>query len=238
MRPYGTPRLSPDGTRVAAEIYDQSTDIWIWDLARETLRRLTFEPSGNGMSVWTPDSRQIIFQSGRAGMPSVYKVSADGTGTVDRLSASATPQWPTSITPDGTWLAGFDLVPRTVPNVFFLPLTRAVVRPSSNPAPRISQSPVDPHADIRFEGVMAAFSPNGRYVAYQSVEPPRSEIYVRPFPQRRQRPLAGVDSGRHSPRVGAERPRAVLSRRVECAHRGAGRYIRTDDQHRQSGEIV
>ena len=118
LRAYGTPRLSPDGTRVAAEIYDQTTDIWIWDFARETLRRLTFDSRGagmgDGMSVWTPDSRQIIFESGRTGMPSVYKQAADGTGTVDRLSTSATPQWPTSITPDGTWLAGFELLPRTV----------------------------------------------------------------------------------------------------------------------------
>ena len=188
LRAYGTPRLSPDGTRVAAEIYDQSTDIWIWDFARETLRRLTFDSSGNGMSVWTPDSRQIIFESGRTGMPSVYKQAADGTGTVDRLSTSATPQWPTSITPDGTWIAGFDQLPRTVSNVVFLPLTRAVVRPSSNPAPGVSQSPVEPLAETRFKGDMADFSPNGRYLAYQSDESGRYEIYVRPFPR--------VDNGR------------------------------------------
>jgi serine/threonine-protein kinase len=195
-RAYGTPRLSPDGTRVAAEIYDQSTDVWIWDFARETLRRLTFDASGNGMSVWTPDSRQIIFESGRAGMPSVYKQAADGTGTVDRLSTSATPQWPTSITPDGAWLAGFDLLPRTVPNVVFLPLTPAPVRPSSDPAPLdqargrpgVSQSPVEPLAETRFNGAMADFSPNGRYLAYQSNESGRSEIHVRPFPR--------VDNGR------------------------------------------
>ena len=187
-RAYGTPRLSPDGTRVAAEIYDQITNVWIWDFARETLRRLTFDSGGDGMSVWTPDGRQIIFESGRTGMPSVYKQAADGTGTVDRLSTSATPQWPTSITPDGTWLAGFDLLPRTVPNIVFLPLTRAVVRPSSNPAPGVSQSPVEPLAETRFKGAMADFSPNGRYLAYQSDESGRSEIYVRPFPR--------VDNGR------------------------------------------
>jgi eukaryotic-like serine/threonine-protein kinase len=188
LRAYGTPRLSPDGTRVAAEIYDQITDVWIWDFARKTLRHLTFDSGGNGMSVWTPDSRQIIFESGRTGMPSVYKQAADGTGTVDRLSTSAIPQWPTSITPDGTWLAGFDLLPKTVPNIVFLPLTRAVVRPSSNPAPGDSQSPVEPLAETRFKGAMADFSPNGRYLAYQSNESGRSEIYVRPFPR--------VDNGR------------------------------------------
>jgi hypothetical protein len=189
LRAYGTPRLSPDGTRVAAEIYDQNTDIWIWDFAQETLRRLTFDPAGDGMPVWTPDGRQIIFESGRAGnIASVYKQAADGTGTVDRLSTSSTPQWSTSITPDGTWVAGFDLQPKTVPNVVFLPLPRAVVRPSSNTATKARQSPVEPLAEIRFEGKMAAFSPNGRYIAYQSDESGRSDIYVRPFPR--------VDNGR------------------------------------------
>ena len=103
LRAYGTPRLSPDGTRVAAEVYDQNTDIWIWDFARETLRRLTFDPGGDGMSVWTPDGRRIIFESARAGVPNLYRQAADGTGTVDRLTTSANPQWPTAITPDGTY---------------------------------------------------------------------------------------------------------------------------------------
>jgi eukaryotic-like serine/threonine-protein kinase len=182
-RAYGTPRLSPDGTRVAAEIYDQLTDVWIWDFARETLRRLTFDSGGNGMSVWTPDSRQIIFESNRTSVSSVYKQAVDGTGTVDRLSTSATPQWSTSITPDGTWVAGFELLPKTVPNVIFLPLTRAVARPGSNPQPGISQSPVEPLAETRFKGKMAAFSPNGRYIAYQSDESGHDEIYIRPFPR-------------------------------------------------------
>jgi serine/threonine-protein kinase len=174
LRPYGTPRLSPDATRVAAEIYGQSngqgTDVWIWNFARETLRRLTFDASGNGMSVWTPDSRQIIFESRRTGTVSVFKQAADGTGTVDRLSTSAIPEWPTSITRDGTWIAGFDLLPKARgPNVFFLPLTR--------------ESPAEPLADSKFPGAMADFSPDGRYVAYQSDESGRVEIYVRPFPR-------------------------------------------------------
>jgi serine/threonine-protein kinase len=191
-RAYGTPRLSPDGARVATEIYDQNTDVWIWNFAQETLRRLTFDPAGDGMAVWTPDGRQIIFESGRTGASSVFKQAADGAGTVDRLSPGATPQWSTSITPDGTWVAGFDLLPRAVStNVIFLPVTRAVTRPSSDPAPLdralgtpgVSPSPAQPLAETKFKGSMADFSPNGRFVAYQSEESGRSEIYVRPFPR-------------------------------------------------------
>jgi serine/threonine-protein kinase len=165
-RAYGTPRLSPDGTLLAAEIYDLDTDIWIWDFARKTLRRLTFAPEGDGMSVWTPDGRQIIHESGRP--PNLYRQAADGTGTVERLVTSATGQWPTSITPDGAYLAGFDFS-----GVIFVPLTRP--------------APLEPLAEMRFRGNFTDFSPNGRYVAYQSNESGRDEIYVRPFPR--------VDSG-------------------------------------------
>jgi hypothetical protein len=205
-------------------------------IAQETLRRFTFDPAGDGMAVWTPDGRQIVFESGRAGMQGVYKQAADGTGTVERLSPSTTPQWSTSITPDGAWVAGFDLLPRTPSNVIFLPLARAVVRPGSNPAP--GQSPVESLAETRFRGDMADFSPNGRYIAYASDESGRYEIYVRPFRR--------VDNGRWQvstaggtcPVWARRRPRAVLSRCVECAHRCADQYIRTDDRHRHSGEAV
>jgi Tol biopolymer transport system component len=173
-RAYGNPRLSPDGTRVATEIYDQSSaDVFIWDFAGATLRRLTFESVGAGMSVWTHDSRQIIFESGRTGAPQVYRQAADGTGPVDTLSSGTTPHWPTSLTPDGKWLAGFDLRPKTVANVIFLPVTHAV-----------GESPADPLVEARFNGAVAEFSPNGRYLAYHSDEQSgRNEIYVRPFPR-------------------------------------------------------
>ena len=68
LRAYGLPRVSPDGTRLAIGVRDQgNTEIWIWDLARETLRRLTFAPGMDGLAVWTPDSRRIIFMSDRTG---------------------------------------------------------------------------------------------------------------------------------------------------------------------------
>ena len=71
--PTVSPRLSPDGTRVVVTIYDQeNTDIWIWDLARETLRRLTFAPGMDGMPVWTPDGRQIIFHVGAHGRAGIF----------------------------------------------------------------------------------------------------------------------------------------------------------------------
>jgi Tol biopolymer transport system component len=190
LRAYGTPRVSPDGARLAVEIYDQSSnaDIWIWDFARETLRRLTFDPSGDGMSVWTPDGRQIFFESNRAGVVNVYRQAADGTGPVERFETSATGQWPTSITPDGTCLAGFELVPGSPNDIVFFPLARSVTRPGSTAARCAGPSSIDRIARSRVKGEFAHFSPNGHYIAYESSESGRKEVYVRPFPH--------VDSGR------------------------------------------
>src|SRR5262249_3280107 len=54
-RPYLYPRLSPDGTRIALQVADQNLDIWVWDLSRRTLTRLTFSPATDGTPAWTPD---------------------------------------------------------------------------------------------------------------------------------------------------------------------------------------
>ena len=54
-RTYAVPRISPDGTRVALDIRDEENDVWVWDLKRETLTRLTFDPGEDQYPVWTPE---------------------------------------------------------------------------------------------------------------------------------------------------------------------------------------
>ena len=68
-RAYVYPRISPDGTRVALDIRDQENDIWIWDLARQTLTRLTNAPGQDRNPVWTPDGQRLIFGVGARGQP-------------------------------------------------------------------------------------------------------------------------------------------------------------------------
>ena len=183
LRAYGSPRISPDGKRLLLGITDQeSNDNWIWDLERETLTRLTFAPGSDSLALWTPDGRRIIFTSDRAGVFNLYSQAADGTGAADRLTTSANQQFPSSISPDGTLVAGFEWVsiaastqvaPAAAWHVRVYPLADAT-------AP----------AQTLFEGAWAEFSPNGRYLAYSLApgEPGRSEVYVRPFPD--------VESGR------------------------------------------
>ena len=62
-RAYLLPALSPDGTRVAVFANDQELDLWLWDLGRTTLTRVTFDPGLDAVPVWTHDSRRVIFSS-------------------------------------------------------------------------------------------------------------------------------------------------------------------------------
>jgi Tol biopolymer transport system component len=171
VRNYGVARLSPDGTRVVVEITDQDADLWIWDLARDRLTRLTVDPANDVMPVWTPDSRRVIFASnrGRTSGYNLYWVAADGTGTVERLTTSAIGHMATSITPDGTRMVGFENRRAEGSDIVLIPLT--------------SPSKAEPLVQAQFGGAFPEVSPDGRYIAYQSAESGRQEVYVRPFPQ-------------------------------------------------------
>ena len=80
-RPYVYPRISPDGTRVALDIRDQGQDIWIWDVRRQTMTRMTLDPALDAVPVWTPDGRRLVWSSQRGGgLLNLYWQAADGTG--------------------------------------------------------------------------------------------------------------------------------------------------------------
>jgi serine/threonine-protein kinase len=100
-RLYAEPRLSPDGTRVAVGIHDQEQDVWIWDLMRETLTRLTFDRGVDDRPVDTgrPAHR---FASERGGASDLFMQAADGTGAVERLTTGADLPGPAFVAPDGT----------------------------------------------------------------------------------------------------------------------------------------
>ena len=83
-RAYLYPRISPDGTQLALDARDQESDIWIWNLARRTLTRLTFDSGIDRYPMWMPDGRRVVFSSQRAGPSNVFWQSADGTGAAER----------------------------------------------------------------------------------------------------------------------------------------------------------
>jgi Tol biopolymer transport system component len=171
---YSVVNVSPDGTRVAVKI---GGDVWIRDVAPAMWRRLTFDPRDDSMPLWTPDGRQVIFGSDRAGaVLNLYSQAADGTGTADRLTTTENVRYSTAVTPDGTAIIGFELGPKGARSVFQVRLTNATNRPGV-------RTPVDQQVvEALFEGRWPDISRDDRYLAYESAESGRYEIYVRPFP--------------------------------------------------------
>ncbi|HVH29547.1 MAG TPA: protein kinase [Vicinamibacterales bacterium] len=173
-RPYLLPALSPDGTRVAVFANDQERDLWLWDLGRATLTRLTSAPGVDVVQVWTPDSRRLIFTSERAGVRNLFWQAADGAGVVEQLTESPHTQYPTGVSPDRRRLIFTDDSPTTGNDVMAIELdaTRRVTP--------LVQSPFTER-----NGIISA---DGRWLAYEANDSGRFEIYVRPFPE--------VNSGR------------------------------------------
>ena len=118
--------------RVALEIEDQDHDIWVWDLTRKTLTRVTTDPGLDRSPVWMPDGRRLLFSS-QAGsvLGSLFWQAADGTGTAERLLIdSPNVQRPSSVVADGTrvlFMEGADLMMLTLDN----DATRATGHPDS-----------------------------------------------------------------------------------------------------------
>ncbi len=167
-RPYLLPAVSPDGTRVAVFVNDEQRDVWLWDLRRTTLTRLTTKPGVDVVQVWTHDSRRLIFTSERAGVRNIYWQAADGAGDAEQLTESPKTQYPTGVTRDGRWLIFTEESPTTSNDVMALELN------ASRRVTPLVQSP--------FDEQNGTVSPDGRWLAYEASESGRFEIYVRPFP--------------------------------------------------------
>jgi serine/threonine-protein kinase len=174
---WGTPRFSPDGRTLALAITDRNqTDLWTYDLTRDTLSRLTFDPAIDVMPVWTPDGRRVVYGSQRDGSTNLYWQRADGTGETQRLTNSPIAQLPSSWHPNGRLLAFYQGVGvDNKQDIMILPIEGD------------ETSGWKPGKPVEFVGgpfrkVWPMFSPDGRWIAYTSNESGRFEIYVRPYP--------------------------------------------------------
>jgi serine/threonine-protein kinase len=182
---YSSPRLSPDGTKLAVSVGEEreGDDIWIWDLARETPTRLTF--AGSGGVVWTPDGRRLVWVSGTR----VYGQAADGTGAPELLfEGEGGAPIPSSVTPDGTRVVLRLDAQGTGVDVALLALEHDRTLMGSTPDEPAAPPRITPLLQTAASERNAEISPDGRWVAHESDESGRSEIYVRPFP--------AVDAGR------------------------------------------
>jgi Tol biopolymer transport system component len=178
------PELSPDGSRVAVERTVQNNDdIWLVDGDRTT--RFTFDERRDAFPIWSPAGDRIAFSSARAGAQDIYQKPSTG-GTEQLLLASDMNKIPGDWSRDGRFITYFEVNPNTGPDVSALPL---MGRPFKVVSTRFTES-------------MAQFSPDGNWIAYNSNESGRYEVYVRPF-----RPEDGVrqtGSSAESPAISGE----------------------------------
>jgi Tol biopolymer transport system component/predicted Ser/Thr protein kinase len=82
---YVLPRVSPDGKRVVASIEEAESQIWVYDLGRDILTRLTFEGNANMDPIWTPDGKRIVFKGPQNRL---FWEPADGSGPATELTKS------------------------------------------------------------------------------------------------------------------------------------------------------
>jgi Tol biopolymer transport system component len=164
---------SPDDTRLAFSMLDErsgNSDLWVRDLRRGTTSRLTFATSDDVWPVWSPDGREIAFASTRDGAHRVYVKFASGVGEEHRVAAQAGgPHGPQS------WNAALGM------------LTVGILGPAGSwdvkaLAPHDSVPPLAIAESREYEEFQARFSPDGRWVAVQSNESGRREIYVQSYP--------------------------------------------------------
>jgi Tol biopolymer transport system component len=171
-RDYASPSVSPDGGRVAVW---GGQDIWIYDLARSTTTRLTFDPAIDVWPLWTPDGERVVFASNRAGSFDLYWRRADGTGPEERLTTGPQQEFPQS------WAnGGRDLV-FTECRTSDGPCDLSVLSLAGERQAKVL-------LQTEFNEDFATVSPDGRWLAYDSNESGQPEIFVRPFPD--------VESGR------------------------------------------
>ena len=162
---FSTLAVSPDGNRLAVSVLASGDEqLWIKELPRGPMTKLTFEGSLNWRPAWLPDGRTVSFTSDRSGSTRIMAKRADGSvpaAVVLELGSDATAQeavWH----PRERWL-----VYRQTPRDIY------AISPTGDTVPIVATP---------FEERAPALSPDGRWLAYQSDESGRFEVYVRPFP--------------------------------------------------------
>jgi len=160
--------LSPDGTRLAVAIHgDPVGDIWIKELDRGPLSRVTFDNSVKYRPIWMPDGQTLSYLMENGEASAILKRRADGGGEVDTVLTSTHTIAEAAWSGDATWLAYRITVPSR--DIY-------AIRPG------VDSVGIPVVASPKFDERAPSLSPDGKWLAYQSDESGRDEIYIRPFP--------------------------------------------------------
>jgi serine/threonine protein kinase len=177
-RSFGQPeifvnaRLSKDGSMIAMDLYEVSArnaDVWLLDIVRGVKTRFTFDNSVELNPIWSPDGKSIIFSSNRNGRYDLFEKNTNGATDEKLLFASHLLKNPNAWSSDGKYvLFTSSGDPNTKSDIWVIPM--------------VGDRKPFPFVHTEFSEFSGAFSPDGQWVAYQSDESGKNEIYVRPFP--------------------------------------------------------
>jgi Tol biopolymer transport system component len=170
---WAHPAVSPDGTRVAASLTNAqgNGDIWVLDTARGTTTRLTLDSARDDFPVWSPDGARIAFASSRGGHRDLYVKASDGSSGDQLPLKTDEDKVPESWSRDGKYLLYYSNGPKTLADLWVLPLN----------GPNGSPGKPFPFLQTESYEFLGQFSPDMRWIAYTSNESGTLEVYVRPF---------------------------------------------------------
>jgi len=171
--PFSSPRLSPDGRRIAFH----ADGVWVYDLSTGTNMPLTTE--GGAYPIWSPDGKRLLFSLNNYLVVNLFWQAADASSAMERLTTSTHNQWSGSWSADGKTVAFVDWLGSNA-DIFMLDV----------PSRRVTQ-----FLDTPFNEMYPDFSPDGRWLAYTSDETKQEEVYVRPFPGPGLRHPVSTDGG-------------------------------------------
>jgi hypothetical protein len=163
---YYTPRISPDGERVAFSRREGgNSDIWVANLTTNSLTRFTFDPAIDENPVWSPGGAAVTFDNDGSGTASLYRKVATGTGDIERLTTPAFDQQPLDWSRDRRFLV-------------YTQITHSseILIQAANGGPPLS------FLGHAHGASKAQFNPGvPRWIAYDYDDTGRREIYVREF---------------------------------------------------------
>jgi serine/threonine protein kinase len=182
---YVFSRISPDGLHVVA-VRVGPGDIWLLETARGIASRLTSR--GIHLSpVWSPDGRTILFSTGTPF--NLFRIPAEGSGGEERVLESENRQQPTDWSKNGRMILFNETSPDTGTDLWTLEMN-----PDGKPKPGAKPQP---YIRAPFNQTLGRFSPDMRWVAYQSDDSGRSEVYVDSFPEAHKKVQISTAGGRY-----------------------------------------
>jgi serine/threonine-protein kinase len=166
-RAYGDARFSPGGGRLAISVLGANAGIWLYEIERRTMTRLTTHWD-NYNPVWSSDGDVLTFSSNRNGSEAIWQMRTDGGGRPELFIDVDLGSYAGSWDPAGRWFAYSVLSASTGSDIW---IWSREERPQSRP---LLETP--------FQEAYPAFSPDGNWLAYVSDASGRAEVYVQPFP--------------------------------------------------------